>query len=290
MDNEDNQPETQRLGATELHILSGGVGASGELLAHTVLAQFPGASIPIVVHPHVHTQEEVVDAVDATAKANGLLLHTMVNAELRQFAVGEAARRDVDAIDLFGPLMDYLSERMDVTPVGQAGRYRQLYDQYFKRVEAIEFTIDHDDGKRTTDLSEADIILIGVSRLGKTPLSMYLAMQGWKVANVPYIPQVNLPDELWSLDRRRVIGLMIEPPQLAVHRQWRQKRLKIPLDDYVGRQQVAQELRDANHFYDRYNISVVDVTNKPIETSGTEVITVVTRQLNSQPLMTLGND
>ncbi len=185
--------------------------------------------------------------------------------------------------------MQQLSTRLQAQPIGQPGLYRKLYDQYFKRVDAIEFTIAHDDGQRRADLGQADIVLMGVSRLGKTPLSVYLAMQGWKVANVPFVPGVELPAELWTVDRRRIVGLTIEPPQLAVHRRWREKRLGVDAEDYVDQKQIAGELREANRFFSNHDIPVVDVTDKPIETSGAEIEAVVTRSMRSTPKSTLGS-
>ncbi len=284
------QEQTPTANVLEILIVSGGVGASAELLAHTVLAQFPDVQPTLHIHAHVHDLQEIKDIVAAAAESNGLILHTLVDQRDREGMIDEAQQLGVDAIDVAGPIMDYLADRMDMKPIGQAGRYRKLYNQYFKRVEAIEFTIAHDDGQRSADLADADIVLMGVSRLGKTPLSIYLAMQGWKVANVPIVPGIRLPEDIWNVDRRRVIGLLIEPPQLAVHRQWRAKRLGVKTTDYVEPQQIAGELREANRFYVSHDIPVVDVTNKPIETSGTEIIGVVTRRLNSSPAKTMGQD
>lgn len=272
----------------DLHIVSGGVGASGELLTHTVLAQFPNVRPRIHIHPHVHSMDDVQAVVEEALQTEGIILHTMVHPDIRDALIEEAERQHVEAVDLAGPLIDKLSSRLRAEPVGQPGRYRKLYGQYFKRVDAIEFTIAHDDGKRSGELDEADIVLVGVSRLGKTPLSVYLAMQGWRVANVPFVLGVKLPSDLWCVDHRRIVGLTIEPPQLAVHRRWRRERMGVDVDGYVQQKQIAEELREANRFFAAHEIPVVDVTDKPIETSGTEVEALVTRRLNSMTLARLG--
>ena len=283
----EHESPSQQENTVEIHIVSGGVGASAELLTHTVLAQFPRVRAPLEVHAHVHDIQEVQDIVAAVAGTDAIILHTLVHQDVREGLAAEAQRQGVTEIDLVGPMIAQLSLRFHTDPVGQPGLYRKLYDQYFKRVEAIEFTVDHDDGQRSAELDQADIVLLGVSRAGKTPLSMYLAMQGWKVANVPYVPGISLPSGLWQVDRRRIVGLIIEPPQLAVHRQWRQKRLGIAAESYVERKDVAAELREANRFYSAHAIPVVDTTDKPIETSGTEIVALVTRRLNSMPAATL---
>ncbi len=271
------------LGPLRIHIVSGGVGASAELLTHTVLAQYPGPRPELIIHPHIHDVEDVRSIVDRAGGENAIVLHTLVNEDIRQVLINQTHRQQVVAIDLAGPIMDELSARLRAEPIGQPGLYRKLYGQYFKRVDAIEFTIAHDDGKRTEELGEADIILMGVSRLGKTPLSVYLAMQGWKVANVPFVPGISLPDELWNVDARVIVGLTIEPPQLTVHRKWRERRLGADVGDYADQKQVAGELREANRFFAKYNIPVIDVTDKPIETSGAEIVAEVTHRHRRLP-------
>ncbi len=264
---------------TAIYVVSGGVGASGELLTQTMLAQFPDMHIPVKVFSHVNDPQEIDSIVTAAAGADTLIVHTMVNSVLRRHLVQEAARRNVTVIDLMGPLMDHLASRLERKPLGEPGLYRKLYDQYFRRVEAIEFTVSHDDGKRTSELPQAEIVLLGVSRVGKTPLSIYLAMQGWKVANVPFVPSVTLPEELWQLDRRRIVGLTIQPPQLMVHRRHRERRLGVSADAYVDRSRIVAELQEANRLFARYQLPVVDTTDKPIESSGAEIITIVTHRL-----------
>ncbi len=138
----------------EIYIVSGGVGASGELLVHTVLAQFPDVRVPVEIFPHVHDPEDV-DAIVAKAAGRGaLIVHTLVHSIVRRRLATEAARRNVRAIDLMGPLMDYLSEKLVQKPVGEPGLYRKLYDQYFRRVEAIEYRRARR-RKRTSELPQA---------------------------------------------------------------------------------------------------------------------------------------
>jgi regulator of PEP synthase PpsR (kinase-PPPase family) len=179
--------------------------------------------------------------------------------------------------------MEHLSEVLGQQPAGKPGLYRQQREAYFARVEAIEFTVAHDDGLRVEDLPQADIVLAGVSRCGKTPLSMYLSVMGWKVANVPFILPVPPPEELLQADRRRVVGLTIEPGQLVAHRQWRQRHLGVPQDSpYVNGEQIYEEVEAARRFFRRQGFGLVDTTDKPIETSAEEVVTLVTRRLKME--------
>lgn len=205
------------------------------------------------------------------------------NGRLRSALVGLARERGVAAIDLMGELMEHLSEVLGQQPAGKPGLYRQQREAYFERVEAIEFAVAHDDGMRVEDLPRADIVLTGVSRCGKTPLGMYLSVMGWKVANVPFILQVPLPEELFRADRRRVVGLTIEPGQLVAHRRWRQRHLGVPQESsYTDAEEIYEEVEAARRFFSRQGFGLVDTTDKPIETSAEEVIALVTRRLKME--------
>jgi regulator of PEP synthase PpsR (kinase-PPPase family) len=266
-----------------IFVVSGGTGATGELLARTVLAQFPHVSVPLHIETHVLGPEQVHRVVAQAAGIPGaIIVHTMVNSDCRHLLAVEASRAGVVTFDLASPLLEHLSRELGTPPLGQPGLYRQLHKSYFDRIEAIEFTVAHDDGKRVDDLPKAEIVLIGVSRVGKTPLSMYLSMLGWKTANVPFVPEVPMPEELKQCDMRRVVGLIIEPAQLMVHRKVRAERTGIPEGSYVDREEVRDEIRSAQHFFAKHGITVVDTTNKPIETSAEEIASLVARRMTSR--------
>ena len=263
-----------------IFVVSGGTGATGELLARTVLAQFPGASVPLRVETRVLNNERVREVVARAAGIPGaIILHTMVNRTCRHLLMVEASKAGIVTFDLAGPLLEHLGRELAMEPLGQPGLYRQLHKSYFDRIEAIEFTVAHDDGKRVEELPKAEIVLIGVSRVGKTPLSMYLSMLGWKTANIPFVPVVSMPEELKQVDVRRIVGLMIEPSQLVTHRKVRQQRMGIDDGTYIDRDEVRDELRAANHFFYQHQIPVVDTTNKPIETSAEEIAAIVARRM-----------
>lgn len=262
-----------------IFVVSGSTGATGELLAHTVLAQFRDVQVPIQIEAHVHEPDQVIAAVNKAAGAGGLIVHTMVNTRCRQTLVEAAQQRQVRAFDLAGPLLDHLAQQLGQEPIGQPGLYRQLRAAYYQRIDAINFSVAHDDGQRVEELPLADLVLLGVSRVGKTPLSMYLAMLGWKVANVPMAPEIRPPTELFAVDAQRVFGLMIEPTQLLLHRRARQAALGIEAGAYVERQSIAEELREANRFFYQHGFRVINVTDKPIESSGDEIITLLSHMI-----------
>jgi len=272
MDSE--QPRT----TSSLIVASGATGTTGELLARTVLAQFQGPDMPIVIEPRLRTAAQVEAVVQRAAETGSLIVHTLVDETCRQAMLDAAARHHVWQFDLVGPLLDQLAARLGQEPAGRPGLYRQSNQSYFDRVEAIEFAVTHDDGKRVQDLPAADIVLLGVSRVGKTPLSMYLSILGWKVANVPLVPGVEPPAEIFAADPRRVIGLIVTPAQIALHRRTRMSRAGEPAGSYVDQQRVIEELRAAQHFFVQHKIPIIDVTDKPIETSAEEVIELITRR------------
>lgn len=266
-----------------IYVVTGGTGASGELLVRTVLAQFHYVNVPLIIKSHTLTLEQVEHVVDEISDAEGTIVHSMVNRECRRHLVDLAARKGIYSVDLVAPLLDHLEAELGQEPQGQPGLYRQLHSAYFDRISAIEFAVAHDDGKRVQDLGDAEIVLIGVSRAGKTPISMYLSILGWKVANVPFIFGLPLPQEIEQVTSGRLVGLMIEPSQLLAHRRWRQKRTGIPDGGYASREPLVEELRAANHYFYREGIPVVNTTEKPIETSADEVIALVTGRGYSEP-------
>jgi regulator of PEP synthase PpsR (kinase-PPPase family) len=180
-----------------------------------------------------------------------------------------------------GRLLSQLANVLGREPRGQPGLYRQLRQAYFDRIDAIDFTLAHDDGRNPQGWSAAEIVLLGASRVGKTPLSMLLAVQGWRVANIPLVPKVPVSETLFELDRRRVVGLTIEPRQLLAHRQQRQKRLGVSGGggSYTDLVQLYEEDEAARRLYRRGGFAVIDATDKPIEESAGEVIALMNRRL-----------
>lgn len=263
-----------------IFIVSGGIGASGEQLVRTALAQFKEAQLPVVVIPHVRTVEQIEDVVRQAAATHGTILHTLVETNLRRSLIRLAKEKNAVAIDPLGPLLSRMAVILDREPIGQPGLYRQLREAYFDRVDAIEFAVAHDDGKKVDELHLAEIVLVGPSRVGKTPLSMYLSVLGWKVANIPLIREMVPPPELFTVERKRVVGMTISPSQLVAHRRRRQGRLGASRGGsaYHDPLRLADELEAAELVFRRGRFVVIDVTDKPIEESAEEVIALVTRQ------------
>lgn len=265
--------------AKPLMIISGGNGASGSQIVRTLLAQFPALTVPVRVETNVAEPAHLAALVEEAVVTHALVVHTLVDASLRQQLISLAQAKGVIAVDLFGPLLAELQRWLHHQPLGKPGLYHQLNAAYFQRIDAIEYAVAHDDGKRVEELPLADIVLLGVSRVGKTPLSMYLSVLGWKVANLPVVPTIEPPPVLFTLEPRRVVGLTITPQQLLAHRRWRIERLGLRNGSYVERLAIQEELTAAHHFFAAHGFAVVDTTNKPIETCGEEVVAAITQGL-----------
>lgn len=266
-----------------IYVISGGTGASGEQLVRTVLAQFPDSQVSVWICAHVRQEAQLEQTIAEAARNKGIVVHTLVDPNLRQALIDLARARGVVEVDLMGALLSQLSERFGQEPIVHPGLYRRLRQAYFDRVAAIEFTLAHDDGLRSEGWSGADAVLVGPSRVGKTPLSMYLAVLGWKIANVPVVPHIDPPRALAELDRRRVFGLSMEPGQLLFYRKQRQGHLGAGgLGDYTDPAKIHLEIEEARAYYRRRGFTTLDVTDRPIEASADQIVDLITRRFGSE--------
>lgn len=262
-----------------IFVVSGGKGVAGHTMVHSLIIQYPDNKIPIKVIPNVQTEKKIIAVVKKVKDAGGLLVHTMVKTELRIILLRECNTLKVKHIDFMGPLADYLEKELGLQSVSIPGLYRRINSQYFHRIEAIDFALNQDDGLNPDRLKQAEIVLVGVSRSGKTPLGVYMSMFGWKVANVPLVKGIDPPSELFDLDPRRVFGLNIS---LGFLISIRNKRLSDIGDAnnelYIDQRHVREELRNANFIFERGGFTRINVTNKPIESSANEIIGMVSER------------
>jgi regulator of PEP synthase PpsR (kinase-PPPase family) len=189
----------------------------------------------------------------------------------------------VPTVDLLGPLLTRFSDLLEISPMAQPGLGRRLDDDYFKRIEAIDFTFKHDDGLRLSTLDQAEIVLLGVSRTTKTPVSIYLSYRGWKVANIPIVLDQSLPEELGKIDPGRVVAFTIKPTRLQLLRLERKRYLNnVDLGDYTDLNQVKNEVSYGLRLFRENGYPVVDVTYKSIEETSTDVMRIIYAQTGSK--------
>jgi regulator of PEP synthase PpsR (kinase-PPPase family) len=256
-----------------IFIISGSVGASAEQVVHTLLAQFPDDAVQVTTVGNVRQPEQIAEIMLKAQKLAALVVFTLIDPQLHDYLVDEARCLQVKIIDLMGPLMEWVTQATDIAPRCEPGLYRQLHREYFDRVSAIDFSMAHDDGKNPEGWPQAEAMLVGVSRVGKTPISLYLAVLGWKAANYPLVPQISVPESLFSIDPQRVFGLTVEPGRLLQYRLRRQRQLGAPGPSaYVDPQAVYEEVEEAVKLFRRGRFTIIDMTDKTIELGADEII------------------
>lgn len=256
-------------------VVSDATGETGDMMLRAALTQFDTSEVIVERRAQVRNEEQVKEIVFTAAQKQGLIVHTLVSAELRRVMLLEGRKRLVPTIDLMGPLLTRLEGLLKKSPLAQPGLFRQLDEDYLQRIEAVNFAVKHDDGRRPYDLPQADIVLVGVSRTGKTPISIYLASQGWRAANVAIAWGVEPPSQLFELPRKRVVGLTIEPDKLVGIRRARLRRLPRGVEmSYADLDHIMQELDYSDLIFRRGHWPVVDVTGKSIEETAVEIMTL----------------
>ncbi|MFA9389946.1 MAG: pyruvate, water dikinase regulatory protein [Prolixibacteraceae bacterium] len=264
-----------------IFLVSGGSGLTNHTMVNALLVQYPDNTIPLEIIPSVQTIQEVRDVVKHAKAVNAIVTHTLVCSDIRNALIQECAKFNVKQIDFMGPLVDHLENDLGLKSISEPGLFRKQNSMYFQRIDAIEFTLNHDDGLNHERLSQADIILTGVSRVGKTPLSVYMSMLGWKVANIPLVLGIDPPKELFDVDPNRVFGLKISPIQLVSHRVKRLKNFNNESNsEYYDKRRVNDEIRFSDRLFEKGGFTVINVTNKPIESSSNEIIDCISHRFD----------
>lgn len=261
----------------KIFAVSDGTGRTAEQTLKAALTQFPTVSPEIILRGEVRSEQQIEEIVLEAVAEQGFIVHTLVSSRLRENILRISRIHNVDAIDLMGALLSRLSHHFDDSPTGEPGLFFRLNEEYFKRIDAMQFAFTHDDGQRTYEYDKAEILLVGVSRTFKTPLSIYLAFKGWFVANYPIVLGAELPEGMANLRPGNVFGLMTRPQELSSLRQVRQKYLGGSTGEYSSVEYIRHELNYAQNLFDRFEWPVIQVTNKPIEEIASEILTIKRR-------------
>lgn len=233
------------------------------------------ASGPVKFHrvPFLISAKQVEEALTEAADAGAIVVYTLVRPDLKVFLEQKAKQLQLVAVDVMGPIIDALKQVTELQPKNEPGVIRKIDEAYFSKVEAIEFAVKYDDGKEPRGLLKADIVIIGISRASKTPLCMYLAHKGIKAANLPLVPEVPPPAELYQVPPQRVVGLTIKPALLFEIRKERLKSMGLsPAADYASFERILQELEYADSIMRKVGCPVLDVTNKATEETAAKVL------------------
>jgi hypothetical protein len=261
-----------------IFIISGGAGALGKHMARVALAQFPSIHPTVVIVPQIRDADQLRAAMARVVERNGVVIHTMVDPYLRALLIALAEEYNITTIDTISDPLNQLATTFGCTPLGLPGLYQGEHEAYLERIKAIEYTVEHDDGRNTHELDQADVVLTGVSRVGKTPLSIYMSVLGWKVANIPLVRELPPPPQLFTVDKRRVVGLTIDIDVLSRHRHWRHLDASGgALRPYTDERAMEDELFAARQVFRQGGFAVVNVTNRPIEETADHVIALISR-------------
>ena len=261
--------------------VSDATGTTSERVLRAALSQFDASQITVARYGGVRTVQQVREVVHEAELKNGFVVHTFVSEALRRVVLKEGREHNVTTIDLMGPLLARLAELLSTPPRSEPGLFDPFDPSYLQRIDAIEFTVRHDDGQNADDLSQAEIVLVGVSRTSKTPLSFYLGYRGWKVANIPIVLEIEPPKELFELPKGRVVGLTINPDRLSGLRRVRAERMGTFSKGYADLEHIHHELDYAFRLFEkRKDWPLVDVTTKSIEEAAAEIVVLLGR---SQP-------
>ena len=260
----------------QIFILSDATGDTASRVLRAALKQFVGEDVQIRRFPNVLRQSEIRSILKDAARRPTLVAHTFAAGPLRVIIEEECRTLGIEALDLLGPLLNTLEDFLHSRAQEKPGLLHQIDDEYFRRIDAVEFAVMHDDGKHMEGLRHADFVLVGLSRTGKTPLSVYLALEGWRVGNVPLIHEQPLPPEVLKLPKEKVVGLVLDPRRLAEVRRARLAYMAPGHEmDYDDELAVREEVTWSRRLFGRHGLRFIDVTEKAIEESAHQVLSLV---------------
>jgi regulator of PEP synthase PpsR (kinase-PPPase family) len=256
-----------------VYVISDSAGETGESVVKAAIVQFLPVAVELKRLPFVHDRSAINQAVEGARASGGVIVFTLVIPELRDYLLEQAVKNHVICIDLLGPIISSLEAALNQQARHEPGMIHKLDEVYFRKVEAVEFAVKYDDGRDPNGVLKADIILTGVSRTSKTPLSMYLAHKSYKVANVPLVPELTPPQELFTINPKKIIGLTINPDKLNEIRRERLKALGLGEEaNYAKVQRIREELAHAESVMRKLGCVVIDVSSKAVEETASVIM------------------
>jgi regulator of PEP synthase PpsR (kinase-PPPase family) len=256
-----------------LFVLSDGTGETAENLVDAILTQYYGLKVEVYRYKMVRTEAHVKSVIEEAKLRNAPLIYTVVSPEVRVALSKGIKEAGIKAVDVLGETLDLISSVYNAKPSLTPGLLHQVDEKYYRRIEAIEFAVKQDDGSLPENLKQADLVLVGVSRTSKTPLSIFLSHKGYKVANVPLVMGIEVPKELFEIDQNKIVALTIDPEALTKIRRERLVRLgRDPVGDYASSSRVREEIEWALKLFSRNKRwPVFEVSNKALEETAAEI-------------------
>jgi len=257
-------------------VVSDSMGETAHLVAKAVLSQFPEGNVGLRRFSHIETPDAAREVMKAARDQPTMIVFTVIVPEVREVIREKAGVHGIPLVDIMGPALEGLEQITGEPALLEPGLIHKLDEQYFQRVEAVEFAVNHDDGKNPRGYRNADVVLLGVSRSSKTPVSMYLANRAIKVANLPLVPEVATPPELHRIPANKIIGLSISPAKLAGIRKVRIRAMGLAgQSDYSDIHRIQDELVYAQRLYKELGCEVLDVTDRAVEETSALVLELI---------------
>nr|WP_302470542.1 pyruvate, water dikinase regulatory protein [Vagococcus proximus] len=250
-----------------IYIMSDSIGETIQKNINAVLAQFSSVEKKNVRRfSFINSKEELRSILEEAVSEQAIVATTFVSKDLNLFAAEFSKENQLEYVDFMSPLLEMISRQTGVEPEEKPGSIYRMNERYFKQVEAVEFAVRYDDGKEPQGFLKSDIVILGISRTSKTPLSMYLANKSYKVSNLPLIPEVALPDVLHQVPSEKIVGLIAEPVYIQKIRQSRADSMGLTgKNTYVDLARITEEIAYARRVYEQLGATIINIDNKAIE-------------------------
>ncbi|MBI4744610.1 MAG: kinase/pyrophosphorylase [Actinobacteria bacterium] len=260
----------------KIYVLSDSLGETAEQVSKAAISQFARDDFKIIRLPKIKNEEQIIKIIEKAKDEKCVILYTLVEPHLKELLEDRASKNLIPKADILGPAINALSEISENPPDLKPGISRQLNRNYFRKIEALEFAVKYDDGKNPRGLKEAEIVLTGVSRTSKTPLSMYLAYKGYKVANVPIVYNIPPPKELYEIPASKIVGLTISPEILLEIREQRLEAIgaRKERNGYAKFNDIMKELKYADSIMSTLCCHIINVAHKAIEETANEILKI----------------
>ena len=259
-----------------IHILSDGTGETATSVIKATLMQYEDKNVEIIIHPNIRSEKQIEYIINQLDTLKSIVTYTFVLENLREIIQKQCEQKKVSCVDLLKPLIKTFNQQLNRKKEIKAGILHKVDKDYFKRIDAIEFSLKYDDGSTTFNLQQADIVLIGVSRTSKTPLSIFLSYKGYKVANIPFVKDIKLPEEVFNIDTKKIIALTIDSDNLLKIRRNRLQKIGIQnRGEYADRLYVYEELEQARACFEKYRWPVINVTDRALEETAADILRII---------------
>ena len=255
-----------------LHLMSDATGETLMAVSRAVVAQYPGVSAMEHIYPLVRTRDQLDRAIGEIERAPGIVLYTLVDQELIARLEAACQQAGAPTLSVLGPILDFFHGYLGMDVTARPGAQYLLNSDYFRRIDALNYSMAHDDGQNVEEYEDADIVLLGVSRTSKTPTSIYLANRGYKTANLPMVLRVEVPASIRFLVKPLVVGLLATPDRIVQVRRSRILSHANDLPDYVDKKLVTEEINSSRRLFERQGWPTIDVSRRSIEETAAAIM------------------